>query len=170
MTEAKLDMSKHTVRTCIILIRERWFIKSQVQKDAELALKLLQKSSLNEHNQEMDTEDELELSEIESVESQTELETCLKNIRKFYKPITCIVAITGSTTFQSIAAAATVKLAMVPMFLSPVNYKRWENYNKSERPDIFIRRSCHYMKYYHSDQTQKLENISEDKAVNVDLL
>ena len=115
-----------------------------------------------------DDDDFNDLLEDDMIECQMNFEKMVEKVKELYKPVTTFVIVAGSRNFQSVSAAVSVKFGCVPIFLSPVNYQSFESHQFLERPEIFIRRSLHYLRYHHSDKIIRLEQISEDKAINCD--
>ena len=170
ITEPKIDMKVYTIRNCIILVREKTLKKSKIDAETEHTTEKLKNSTIKDREPNMSDDDDnlADLLNEQVVEIQAAALSYISGVKQHYKPITTFITIVGSKKFQGAITQVAVENGVVPVFLSPVNYEPFEKFDPSDRPEIFIRRTNHYLKFYHTDRSGKLEDLSDEKCVDCD--
>ena len=144
--KAGLDMDKHVIRSLIVCLRETWFTSGLSTQYDELV-------------------DELAVGKTDS--SKSHILYTLEAIQGLYRAQTYFIVNTGGTSFKSMVSYCATRLNMVVMYLSPVNLASFESFSEDQKADIFIRRTIHPLRYHHLELEQRLNNVSDDHAIEL---
>jgi len=141
-----------------------------VKRETDETAEALKNSTLKDSEPPMsDSEDNLaDLLTAEVAAVQASCLSFISGVKTHYKPLIIFMTVLGKPKFQGAITQIAVENAVVPMFLSPVNYRPFTDYAVAERPNLFITRTLHYLRFYHTDSVGKLEDISDDRCVDCD--